>query len=350
VTDLLADLAACPKAYGGPLAHAVLRDQAADFEVEEVLGFEPEGDGEHAFVWLEKCGSNTQYVAKQLAKFAGVKPMAVSFSGLKDRHAITRQWFSVHLPGQPDPDWGALRHPEFRILKASRHPRKLRRGVHRGNRFVITMRDIDGDLPMIETLLSKLATGVPNYFGEQRFGIDGQNLLQAQRWFNGEIKPNRAQQGFYLSAVRAFLFNRLLAARIESGSWATGLSGDIYMLDGTQSLFLAEEDVSERVVSGDIHPTGALPGVAGKLCPAGEALTLEQHISERYPELFDGLCRHRVNAERRALRVVPVNLQLTLIANDAVCIRFELPRGSFATALIAELFDYKTNRVTQNNK
>jgi tRNA pseudouridine13 synthase len=177
-SDIVATL---PYAHGGPPVTGRIRVEPGDFRVDEELGFEPTGAGEHAFLLVEKIEANTEWVAKRLAGKAGVAPMNVGYAGLKDRHAITRQSFSVHLPGRPDPDWSALAIPGVRVLAASRHEKKLKRGAHRGNRFRIRVRDVDGDRGAVEQRLALIRErGVPNYFGEQRFGRDAGNIAQAR--------------------------------------------------------------------------------------------------------------------------------------------------------------------------
>ena len=196
-----------PYAHGGPPLRGRMRVRDEDFVVDEVLGFSADGHGEHAFLEIEKRGANTEWVARQLARFANVAPMSVGYSGLKDRHALTRQSFSVHLPGLPDPDWGKIEVDGVRILGATRHSKKLKRGVHRGNRFRIVLRDLVGDRVEAELCLERVSSlGVPNYFGEQRFGNDGGNLRSAQALFAGS-RLGRSERGFALSAARSHVFN-----------------------------------------------------------------------------------------------------------------------------------------------
>ncbi len=333
-------------AFGEPVASGILRQQAEDFNVEEVLGFEPEGEGEHVFLWIEKTGLNTQQLAEQLAKFAKVPVRQVSYSGMKDRHAVTRQWFSVHLPGNKTLEWESLNSPAIKVLKHSRHLRKLRRGAHRANRFVITIKELAGDVDNVLARLETIATrGVPNYFGEQRFGHGGRNLQQAQRWFNGEFKPKRHQQGLYLSAARSYLFNQLLTQRVVDKNWDQLLPGELAMLDGSHSIFSCatetsgEGDLAERLLSGDIHPTGPMAGKAGNLSCSAEVLQLESAVLQTYPALCEGLEKAGLSAQRRALRMIPSDLQWQLQANSLE-IAFSLPSGCFATAVVRELVNY----------
>jgi tRNA pseudouridine13 synthase len=175
-----------PWAYGTPPLQAQLRSTPDDFRVEEVLGYDADGQGEHALLWVEKRGANTDWVARELAKFAGVAPVAVGYAGMKDRHAVTRQTFSVQLAGKSDPDWSTFPHADVKVLAATRHSRKLKRGALRGNRFVLVLRQAQGDRDAAERVLQQIAQrGVPNYYGEQRFGREGGNVAQARAMFAG---------------------------------------------------------------------------------------------------------------------------------------------------------------------
>lgn len=335
--------AALNKAYGKPLATGLLRQSPEDFFVEEILGFEPEGEGEHVFLWIEKRGSNTQFVADKIAKLAGVPARQVSFSGMKDRWALTRQWFSVQLPGMADPDWQQLNDEEVTVLKTQRHLRKLRRGVHRGNRFRLTLREVAGDIDALMLRAAEIAdSGVPNYFGEQRFGRGFSNMSSAVRWFEGAFKPRRNQQGLFLSAARSFIFNEVLSTRVAAGNWNRALEGELFMLNGSHSIFSsAEPEMNDRMAAVDVHATGPMYGKAGTLAVTAEVAALEQKIIELYPVLINGMIAQGLKAERRSLRLLPENLRLTYEPDEqTLIIEFALPSGAFATAVLAELVDY----------
>ncbi|MEE8059974.1 MAG: tRNA pseudouridine(13) synthase TruD [Pseudomonadales bacterium] len=353
------ELSPLPYAYGEPSLTGILRQRPEDFVVEEILGFEPEGEGEHVFLWIEKIGHNTQQLAERLAKLAKVPVRHVSYSGMKDRNAVTRQWFSVHLPGNNSVDWeslnsSAVNGSKIRVLKHARHLRKLRRGVHSANQFVIGISELEGDLDSLPARLQIMTSrGVPNYFGEQRFGYDGRNLQQAQRWFAGEFKPKRHQQGLYLSAARAYLFNQLLAKRVEQRTWDQLLNGELVMLAGSHSLFLRDsscdsscdsdantgDDLAARLTGGDIHPTGPLYGKADGLLCGGEVSQLEHSVLAEYSSLLEGLEKAGLIAARRALRMIPADLKWQLHHNR-VDITFSLPSGCFATSVMRELVNH----------
>ena len=186
-----------PYAWGPPPARAQIRTEPEDFRVIEDLGHTPDGEGEHLWLWIEKREQNTAFVATELARAAKVHPRQVSFAGLKDRNAVTRQYFSIHLPGQPDPDWASWRLEGVQILQAQRSSRKIQRGRLTGNGFELILRDLEGDL---DELTARLVTirdhGVPNGFGEQRFG--GNNLARARALFTGQLrrKPSKNKRGF----------------------------------------------------------------------------------------------------------------------------------------------------------
>jgi tRNA pseudouridine13 synthase len=321
---------------------AALRQQPADFRVDEVLGFEPGGEGEHVFVQVEKTDANTEWVARQLAQAAGVAPLAVGYAGLKDRHAVTRQSFSVQLPGRADPDWVSLAIPGVTVLSAMRHNRKLKRGAHRGNRFRIRLRDVRGDRAAVEARLARIGErGVPNYFGEQRFGRDGNNLALAEALFAGQRMP-KAQRGFALSAARSEIFNAVLAQRVGADTWDRALDGEVWMLAGSHAIFgpeVANDELARRLAERDIHPTGAMWG-RGELRCEGAVRELELAVAERHSALASGLERAGLEQERRALRLAPAGLVHEWTTDDDLVVDFQLGSGAFATTVLRELCDW----------
>jgi tRNA pseudouridine13 synthase len=330
-------------AAGPPPATARLKSQAEDFQVTELPLVDPTGSGEHAWLYVCKRNRNSADVAGLLARHAGVAPRAVGFAGLKDRLAETRQWFSVHLPGQADPDWAALNDATLCIERATRHTRKLQRGALRGNAFAITLREVQGDPVQLAARLALLGQqGVPNYFGPQRFGKGGANLVTALQLFaNPRLKLSRTRRGLALSAARALLFNRVLSRRVADGSWNTVLEGDAMQLAGSHSFFIAERpdaELAARLAAFDIHPTGPLHG-RGVSPAQGACRELEQAELAAYPEFTQGLEAAGLRQERRALRVVPGELRWDLTAPDTLRLSFSLPAGSFATSVLRELVD-----------
>lgn len=331
-----------PRAWGGPAARAVLRQANTDFQVEELFEFLPSDDGEFDWLLVEKSGDSTEFVARALAKQLGLSARAVGYSGLKDRHALTRQWYCLHRPGKAALNWSALMGDNWRVVKGVRHRQKLRRGSHRGNRFALILNALEGDRDLLEQRLASLSLGFPNYFGEQRFGIDGGNIDACRRWFEqgGQLAP--FEKGLYLSSARSWLFNQVLAERIGQGNWNTALDGEIFALRDSGSVFSETwgEEIASRVSGGDLHPTGPLYGAPGKIRVEGEVAALEQQQFAAEPLLCEGLLKHGLKMERRALRVLPKGLTWEWLDAKRLRLEFALPRGCFATALVRELVTY----------
>lgn len=327
-----------PYAFGGPSGSADIKTIPDYFVVEEILGFEPEGSGEHVFIYIEKVGENTEYVTRLLARHAGVRQRDIGYAGLKDRHGRTRQWLSVWLPGKDDPDWSAVESETLKVLQAVRHPRKLKRGVLVGNRFEILLRNWQGDRTQTESQLRQIqAQGFPNYFGPQRFGHHGRNIDKALALFGG-AKVKREQASIYLSAARSYLFNLILAERVRQGCWDRALAGDVFKLAASNSVFAdeaADAGLSARVVAGEIHPTAVLYGKSG-LFAVADAGEIEHAVLKANPLLVDGLRVHADAADRRALRAIPGELRWNW-DSQGLHLGFSLPAGSYATALLREL-------------
>lgn len=338
--------------------------------VEESLGFELTGEGEHLCLWLEKRGLNTQYIAEQLSQFITTRLLNIGYSGLKDRHGVTSQWFSIPVKiGAEFDEVGFCQRineknpqEQISILLQKRHQKKIRRGVHRANRFQIRLRSLSYDgrdseegKCKIDLQLEKIQQcGFPNYFGEQRFGRDNQNVSRGLEWLNSgtasKLKP--AKRGIYLSAIRSYLFNQVLAKRVVNGSWCKILPAETIMLDGSHSVFQAEESELEtlqnRLQDKDIHPTGPLFGgindrdndnAGDSVSEESELSQLEYSISEPFIDSFRQGVMQQMKPARRSLRAVPEAMQWSWEGADLV-LTFSLPSGSYATALIRELGSY----------
>jgi tRNA pseudouridine13 synthase len=345
IPDLETAIHSLAFAGGGPLVRGRLRVRPEDFEVQEIPLIEPAGKGEHVWLLVRKRLENTGQVARELARVAGVPQRDVSYAGLKDRNAVTTQWFSVCMPGGKEPDWCALNSETVTLLHHVRHHRKLRRGTLRGNTFRIRIRDITGDRTMLERQLHAVAAGgVPNYFGEQRYGRGGSNLRAAERRFSGAApRLAREQRGLALSAARSFLFNQVLSRRVETHSWDQLLPGDALQLDGTHSFFVASEPddtLQRRVREGDVHPTGPLCG-QGDSPVTGKALQLELDCLAPYGVWLQGLAAAGLHPERRALRLLVGDLQWSWPEPDSLELHFSLPAGGFATSVLRELVRYR---------
>ncbi len=338
-----------PRAHGPSVLSANMRTTPEDFLVEELPGFEPSGSGEHLLLTVEKRGMNTAFAARRIAEWAGVGEVAIGYAGLKDRNAVTRQRFSVHLPKRVAPDLATLEtsgdNEHLRVLEHTWHARKLPRGALAGNRFVLVLRDVTGEREAIESRLQAIAgRGVPNYFGEQRFGRDGDNVANAMAMFAGR-RVRREQRTLLLSAARSELFNRVLASRVESGNWDQALDGEVWLLDGSRSVFGPEpfsDELAQRLAAFDIHPSGALWG-KGELRSQDAAAELELAAlsGEDAAALRAGLEAEGLKQERRALRLKPTDLAWEWLDGDVLQLAFGLPPGTYATVVLAELGDVR---------
>lgn len=379
-----ADFNVLKYAYSEPVLHGQLKVYPEDFRVEEILLTQLTGEGEHLWCWVEKRGQNTDWVARELAKWAGTARHNVGFAGQKDRQAVTKQWFSIQLPGKADPDPSLLEVEGVTILKMQRHKTKIQRGALEGNHFTLILRDIRPvDMSMThaeihQELESRLLLiknqGVPNYFGEQRFGRDGNNLAQGEKLLLSESSANdrrkkrgakrkggnQNQQSLYISALRSWMFNDLLSQRIQQQTWNKVLPGDILHTNNTSldRLVASEQDLESHqkaVLEGNTSPTGGLFG-DGVLPTQAEALAIENAIVEKYQAWCHGLAQNRVKQDRRSLILRPVNLQWSFedqagqqsmqhsetINNECskrsnLQISFSLPAGSFATMVLREI-------------
>jgi len=286
-----------------------------DFYVEESLPFELSGEGEHLYLFVEKRELNSGDAARLLATAAGLRRRKVSMAGLKDKYAVTRQWFSLHLPGMPDPDFSELP-SSVRILQQQRHTRKLRRGAIRLNRFRLLVRDLQGNTDLLAERLQLISRhGFPNYFGEQRFGRGHGNLSRAIAVL--EHGSTRSPvEGMYLSAVRSMLFNLVLAARISADD--------------------ADAEIESRLSAQQIHVTGPLVGLPARIMPEEDALQYEESLLREHHFWIDGLQRCGVKADRRPLRAPAGDLEFNL-HGDRLQLEFTLQRGSYATSLLREV-------------
>ncbi len=328
-------------AGGEPAVRGVLRSTPEDFVVDEDLGYAPDGRGDHVLLHVRKRETNTEWLARELASFAGLKPVDVGFAGLKDRHAVTTQWFSLYLRGA-EPDWNSFPCAGVQILEARRHRRKLQRGELRGNRFRLVVRQLSGDLAALEAQLQRVKEeGVPNYFGAQRFGIDGGNLAEAEALLAGRSEVrDRHKRGLYISAARSLLFNTVLSARVAAGNWLAPLAGEVVLLGATQSLVTCDAPtpaIVERVARGELQLTGPL---WGRGCPlsSGAVLALEEDALAGYAAWRQGLEQVGLQQERRALRLQAQELEWTLDEQAAtLTLSFYLPAGAYATTVLREL-------------
>ena len=328
-----------PFAHGGPCIKGQLKAEPEDFFVDEQLGFEPSGSGDFVWLQIEKRGANTDWVAGKIVELAKVKPHEVSYAGKKDRHALTRQWFSVAIQAKLEPDWYDLEDAEIKILQISRDEEKLRPGDHQANKFLIRLRNIDGDIDGCIKRLQLIAKmGFPNYFGEQRFGRNNANLSKAQLWFKQDLNPKRSERGMLLSAARSYLFNQVLARRVDMGNWNQPLTGDLMITEDSGHsfpIFKLTDEIIKKCQSMEITPSGPLYG-AGEPKASRNAGSLETDVLKQAVMWIKGLEMQRMRAGRRELRAKGDGLEWEIDGDDLI-MDFQLATGCFATSLLREI-------------
>ena len=320
-----------------PKQTALLKAECADFMVKENLGYSMAGEGEFVAVRVRKTDANTLFVGEKLAQFAGISARNMSYAGLKDRRAVTEQWFSLQMPGKTTPDFGDFQLEGIEILEVTRHNRKIRTGSLDGNYFDILLRNAmeTDDLKVRLENLSKF--GFPNYFTEQRFGRDGHNLTQALCWAKGEIQvKDRKKRSFYLSAARSEVFNLVVSERLKQGVANRVLPNDIVQLSGSHSWFVADEkedlDVLQlRLEQGDLQLTAPLIGET-----AQPACSLENDIVQQHQDIVNLMKQERLKPARRPLLMKPKDFNWQF-EETGLRLKFYLPAGSYATASVREL-------------
>lgn len=323
---------------GIPKQAGRLKVEFTDFIVREELGYPLAGKGEFVAVRVRKTNANTLFVGEQLAKFVGISAKNMSYAGLKDRHAVTEQWFCLHLAGKETPDFSQFECEGVEILKVTHHNRKIRTGALEGNYFELLLRDVVKSEELIARLHQLQAVGFPNYFTEQRFGRDGHNLTQAQRWASGEISvKDRKKRSFYLSAARSEVFNLVVSQRIASQQMHTVILGDYLQLAGSNSFFeVNSEDLvssQQRLDENDVLLTAPLIGENSLTLNANEN---EKAIIAQHENLITLMKKERMNATRRAMLCKPEKLEWQF-EKEGLQLKFFLPSGSYATGLVREL-------------
>jgi len=335
--------------YGAAEISGVIKTSAADFLVDEILGFEPSGEGEHLFLKIEKTGLSTHELIDQIALDFNIKPRDVGYSGLKDKHAITRQWLSLHLAGQMQ----SMKIPEtsaYKILAQGWHARKLKPGSHRSNRFEVLIREVHTfDETTQQQIASIREKGMANYFGQQRFGVSDDNVSRALQIFANARKTrklSRTRKGIYMSALRSELFNQILSARIGHEIWDKPVEGDVFMLSGSQSIF--QEEITDQIIDRysrfDISSTASLFG-EGENRLKSQALEIEQGVIKDNAEISDCLLRLKAKLHRRPVRIQVKNFEVDYHPdNKLLSLKAELPRGSYFTSLLNHVVDIGTGR------
>jgi tRNA pseudouridine13 synthase len=344
--------------HGKPESTGLLRSKMSDFKVFEQLPFSPCGEGEHLLVHIRKTGANTLFVARELAKYFEVKEQLVSYAGLKDRFAVTEQWFGVHVPGKQEYNLDDLVIEGVEVLEYKRHNKKLRTGALTGNRFELVLREVTAIKALTERWQKIAEQGVPNHFGEQRFGIDGGNIERALSLFSGQKIKDKKKRGMYLSAARSHIFNAVIDQRIKQSRFDTVAVGDVLMLAGTQSVFHLDEldgSIKQRFIDKDIDITAPMWG-AGELMTSAEPLLIEQGVAQQNEAFCQGLPRFGLKQERRRIRLAISDTDIEIMQNEddanAVKVSFFLPAGCYATTVLRELLSYQdmTARVDKRSQ
>ena len=329
--------------HGQPQSSGLLKANPEDFLVVEDLGFEPDGEGEHILVRILKNGCNTRFVADALAKFLKIHAREVSFAGQKDKHAVTEQWLCARVPGKEMPDLTQFQLEGCQVLEYARHKRKLRLGALKGNQFTLVLREVKGRDDVEARLQAIVERGVPNYFGAQRFGIGGSNLLGALRWAeSGAPVRDRNKRSFWLSAARSALFNQIVSERLKKPDFNQVVDGDALQLSGRGSWFVASVEeqatLQARVDARELMITAALPG-SGDWGTQRDALEFEKAVLAEEIALQSLLEREKVDAARRAMLLYPQQMSWNWWDDVTVELRFWLPAGSFATRVVRELIN-----------
>jgi len=317
-----------------------VREVPEDFRVEEVPAYAPEGRGHHLFVRFEKTALTTPEAVRRIASALGVDPGEAGWAGLKDRNAVTTQWAS--FAGADAQVALSATVEGIRVLDAVPHGNKLRTGHLKANRFEVRIAGAAPGFDVARTILDRLErSGMPNYFGEQRFGHQGRNIGDARRWLiaGGRAPRGRFERKLLVSVLQAMLFNDVLANRMRDGLFETAVAGDLLRKEETGGLFVTADldEAQSRTVAWEVSPTGPMFGDKMRW-PEAEALAREEAVLSRWELQKTDLRRFAKYGEgtRRVLRVRPAEVDLTR-EQDALRLRFVLPKGAFATMVLREL-------------
>lgn len=334
-----------PQVNQPALSSAILKQQPADFVVDEVLSFPFTDEGEHAYLQINKTGENTNWVMRALSKHFRVKERDIGFAGLKDRHAVTTQWFSLPYKSVSSELIDSFNTESIKITDVRRHSGKLRKGAIRQNNFTIQLRDVSLLTDKLEQRIKQIQSrGIPNYFDEQRFGFNRNNLLEAEKVFTNKTRVKPHKRRLYISAARSWLFNLILAERVKHDTWNQPQDGDWFALQGSKKSFyneVVDDEIRRRVSEFDIHPAGPLLEEYQSQT-TGRARQLEMQVLDGWHDICDGLKQARVPEQRRAFRVIPTDLSYEHEpTQQTLKLTFALPAGSYATILLREIVTFK---------
>jgi tRNA pseudouridine13 synthase len=333
-----------------PGVGGVLRASDEDFVVEELPAYGPSGTGEHVFATIEKRDLTTFEAVRRVAQALRVNPADVGTAGLKDRHAITRQQISLPRPVTPEAVL-ALDVPGVRVLSAARHGNKLKTGHLRGNRFELVVRELAVDAETAaeraRAIFAALAAppGVPNFYGEQRFGREGDNAARGRLLLRGErITPpprDGREKRLLLSSLQSELYNAYLAARLAAGTFARVIDGDWLAKVASGGVFEGVDPAVDgpRLEAGEIVPTGPMFGKSMRTPKEGSAAAaLEEQVLAAAGLTRADFARHGLlEGTRRPLGVPLGEPRVEVVGERAIRVAFGLPAGSYATVVAAEL-------------
>ena len=331
-----------PYVYDVPKSCARFKLLPEDFHVDELINGDFSGQGEHILLKIEKRGLTTEDVVKSLARQINKPARLISYAGLKDRQALSTQWLSIHAPGE-EIDWiGSLEAPGWRVLEHTRHHKKLRPSFLAGNQFIVRLREVSKPDELFRRIEQVKVSGLPNYFGEQRFGQQAGNLLKAEELLVQDRKvKSQFLKGMYFSAARSWIFNLILAKRVKEHCWNTPLRGDVMQLQGSHSIFTINEiqdEIVQRIHDKDISPASPLPGKSKNLVK-GTAQHIIHEIYEAWMPWILGLERQGLEEAWRANILHTKQLTYSL-EDQTVKLSFMLPPGTYATVVLRELVCY----------
>ena len=322
----------------------VLKHSPDDFAVDEIPAYQPEGEGEHLIVRLTKRGITTREVQKELAQVYGVSERDVGYAGLKDKHALATQYFSVWLKNQNDPEraYALQERLPVRVHSTGRHRNKMKPGHLRGNTFSVRISGLSLSPADAAARAREIAGvlerhGVPNIYGPQRFGTDGGNAQQGYELLRGERTVRKKWlRRLLLSAYQSYLFNYYVLLRFRRGLYRSVVAGDIAQKYDTGGIFQVENEAAEqlRLEAGEICYTGPIFGK--KMKPAsGAAGELEEQTLEDNTVSREELCAAKVSGSRRMGIVIPrIGIEEE---EQGICLDFTLPKGAFATVVLREI-------------
>ena len=322
--------------YGLPKSFAKIKMKPCDFKVYENLKYSFAGVGEHYVYKVRKTGENTQFVANELARFANTNPKNIGFAGLKDRHAVTEQWFSIYVPKNREFSLDKFQksYTNIQIIEKNKHNKKIKKGDVSYNTFNIKIRNISNLDDVVKKINFVKTSGFPNYFGPQRFGKDNANIQSALELNQRRVSKNL--KSIYLSAIRSYFFNEILSERIHRNIHRTELDGDFYLKakDFEDNQFMLDylQDTQDK----SFFLTGSLLG-DNRPEKINDIGLLENGIISKNRDLFNIIKCNRMQLSQRLLIIKPMNLSY-YIDLDSICIKFDLPSGVYATSLMRELF------------